>query len=250
MKRWVQGQVVENKQQTERLYSLLIDASVQPFQAGQFTTLALDIDGERVARPYSYVNAPDKTPLEFYFNTVPEGILSNKMCQLAPGDSIWVAAQPVGFFTLAEVPDSKHLWLFASGTAIGPFLSILKTAEPWQRFSKIILVHAVRYAKELSHQSSIHSCQEAHPEKFVMVPFVSREETDFAIKGRIPQAIESSELERKVGLTLDSSQSQVMICGNPGMVWNTQQVLNSRGLRKNLRRKPGNVTVESYSYNK
>ena len=44
---------------TDKLYSLQLTADIAPFTAGQFTRLALDIDGERVARPYSFVNAPD-----------------------------------------------------------------------------------------------------------------------------------------------------------------------------------------------
>ena len=58
MSKWVQGRVVGNKRWTEQLFTLRVAAPVEPFQAGQFTRLALDIDGERVARAYSYVNAP------------------------------------------------------------------------------------------------------------------------------------------------------------------------------------------------
>lgn len=46
---------------------------IDPFTAGQFAKLALEIDGERVQRAYSYVNAPDDANLEFYLVTVPEG---------------------------------------------------------------------------------------------------------------------------------------------------------------------------------
>jgi ferredoxin--NADP+ reductase len=37
-----------------------------------------------------------------------------------------------------------------------------------------------------------------------------------------------------------------MICGNPEMVVATAEILKSRGLQKNLRRKPGQITVERY----
>lgn len=77
MSNWVQGQVVDNVKWTDELYTMQVKAPVEPFNAGQFTRLALDIDGERVARAYSYVNAPDDEFLEFYFNTVPDGPLSN-----------------------------------------------------------------------------------------------------------------------------------------------------------------------------
>ncbi|MBA3732423.1 MAG: ferredoxin--NADP(+) reductase, partial [Gammaproteobacteria bacterium] len=57
MSRWIEGRVIDNRRWTSQLYSLRIDAPVAPFKAGQFTRLGLDIDGERVGRPYSFVNA-------------------------------------------------------------------------------------------------------------------------------------------------------------------------------------------------
>ena len=53
MARWLEGTIVENIHWTENLFTLKIDADVDDFTAGQFTSLALDVIGERVARPYS-----------------------------------------------------------------------------------------------------------------------------------------------------------------------------------------------------
>lgn len=50
---------------------------------------------------------------------------------LEAGDPVWVTPQAVGFLTLSEVPDEKHLWLLSTGTGLGPFLSILKAEAPW-----------------------------------------------------------------------------------------------------------------------
>ena len=56
--KWVEGKVVALKQWTERLFSVQVDATLAPFQAGQFGKLALEINDEMVGRPYSFVNAP------------------------------------------------------------------------------------------------------------------------------------------------------------------------------------------------
>jgi ferredoxin--NADP+ reductase len=37
--------------------------------------------------------------------------------------------------------------MLATGTAIGPYLSILKTKDSWINLKKLFLVHAVRYRK-------------------------------------------------------------------------------------------------------
>jgi len=246
MGQWVQGQVVGKRHWTDELYSLRIEAAVEPFAAGQFTRLALDIDGERVGRPYSYVNAPHERPLEFYFIAIPHGPLSDRLRQLQVGDPIWVGARPGGFFTLASVPAASHLWLCASGTALGVFLSQLRTDEPWRRFSRVTLIHAVRTADELTYRDEIGRYAALHPKNFVYIPIVSREDTDFALRGRIPDAIRDGRLEQRAGIRLNAATCQVMICGNPDMVRDTTAVLEARGFRKNRRTEPGQISTEQY----
>lgn len=246
MSRWVQGTVAENRHWTDQLYSLKIDAPIAPFQAGQFTRLALDIDGQRVARPYSFVNAPQEPLVEIYSITVPGGPLSNRLAELQPGDSVWVATKSSGFFTLSEVPDADDLWMLATGTALGPFLSILKTEEPWQRFKNIVLVHAVRTVPELTYRETIGELEKLHGEQLIVIPFVSREETDFALHGRIPQAIEDGRLEERAGIPLQVDRSQIMLCGNPNMVRDTSEILQRHGFKRNRRREKGHITTENY----
>lgn len=246
MSRWVEGTIVDNQHWTDQLYSLKIEADIQPFKAGQFGRLALDIEGNRVGRPYSFVNAPDEKPLEFYSIIVPEGPLSSRLHQIKAGEKIWVSRKGAGFFTLSWVPKADYLWMLSTGTALGPFLSILKTEEPWRRFKKIVLVHAVRYASELTYQDTVRSFSETHPDQFTMIPFVSREDTEFAIKGRIPASIKDDSLLKRADMPLDAEQSHVMICGNPGMVKDTSEVLMKLGFKKNQRREPGQITTENY----
>jgi ferredoxin--NADP+ reductase len=79
-----------------------------------------------------------------------------------------------------------------------------------------------------------------------MIPFVSREDTEFAIKGRIPAAIQGGSLLERADMPLNAEQSHVMICGNPGMVKDTSEVLMNLGFKKNQRREPGQITTENY----
>lgn len=246
MTQWAEGRVINLRQWTEELYSLQAKAEIAPFIAGQFTRVAKDIDGEIIARPYSFVNAPDDPVLEFYFITVPKGPLTHELIHLRPGDTILVAPRAAGFFILKELPDAERLWMLATGTAIGPFLSILGASEVWERFRHIILVHSVRTARELTYQDTIRRLLERHPAQLQMIPMVSRESVDHALGGRITQAIEDGRLETRAGLSLDAASSQVMICGNPAMVHDTTHLLERRGLRKNRRREPGHITTEQY----
>jgi len=246
MSQWVDGTVVSIRQWTEHLYSLQVEADIPPFKAGQFTRVALDIDGERVARPYSFVNPPDNPLLEFYFITVPDGPLTRELTRLAPGDTVYVSPRGAGFLVLSELPDADCLWLLSTGTAIGPFLSILGDSEVWERYRNVVLVHSVRTREELTYRDTIEQLLGQHTGQLVYIPFVSREDTDIGINARVPAAIEDGRLEAQAGQSLTAESSQVMICGNPAMVRDTQAVLESRGLKKNRRREPGHITTEQY----
>src|SRR2546423_56383 len=155
MTTWLEGRVVENRHWTEALFSLRVQAPRLEFQAGQFVRIALDIGAERIARPFSFVNPPQDPVMEFYGIVVPEGPLSPRLAELKAGDLLYVASNPAGFLVLAEVPDAETLWLVSTGTGIAPFLSILRTDSPWRRFRNVVLVHAVRYARELVYREVI-----------------------------------------------------------------------------------------------
>jgi ferredoxin--NADP+ reductase len=246
MASWIDGVVVDNRQWSDRLFSLRIDAALGEFNAGQFVRVALDIDGEQVARPYSLVNAPDEDALEIYFDVVPDGLLSKKLATLKKGDVIKVADNPSGFLTISEVPDVENLWMVATGTGIGPFLSCLKTDEPWRRFKHIVLAHSVRSSEDLTYTDTICRLQEEHPEQLKFVSLVTRENVEGSINARVTSAIESGDLEKYTNVMLDADNSHIMLCGNSGMIKGVTELLETRGMRKHKRREPGHIATEKY----
>ncbi|WP_337263224.1 MULTISPECIES: ferredoxin--NADP(+) reductase [unclassified Serratia (in: enterobacteria)] len=247
MAEWVNGKVTQVTHWTDGLFSITVNAPIDSFTAGQFAKLALEIDGERIQRAYSYVNAPSDPNLEFYLVTVPEGKLSPQLQQLQPGAEVQITKEAAGFFVLEEVPDCDTLWMLATGTAIGPYLSMLQEAQGLERFNNLVLVHAARFARDLSYLPLMQQLQQRYHGKLRIQTVVSREEVAGSLTGRVPGLIEDGQLEAAVGLTLDAETSHVMLCGNPQMVRDTQQMLKERHqMRKHLRRKPGHITSEHY----
>jgi len=243
---WLEGRVAGQTRWTERLCSLRVAAPLGAFQAGQFVKLALDAGGERVARPYSLVNPPGAQPLEFYYNVVAAGPLSPRLAALQAGDAVFVAANPAGFLVLAEVPEAENLWLISTGTGLGPFLSILRTEAPWQRFRQVVLVHATRTAAEQAYGDVLAAVAAARGGQFRRVPFVSRERSPGALEGRVPAALRDGRLERAAGTELSAVRSHALLCGNPAMVADVTAALAERGMRKHRRRAPGHIGVETY----
>ena len=246
MSNWIDATVKSVKWWNESLFSLTVNADVEPFKAGQFTKLSV-MDGEkRIARAYSYVNAPDDPNLEFYLINVVDGQLSSHLAQLTPGDTVLIERRASGFFTLDEVPASEQLWMLSTGTAIGPFLSILQQSEVWQKYKHINLVHGVRLNSDLSYQELINKLLKANPGQLNYVPVVSREEPLQGLAGRITTVIENSALSEHVGLCATPNNAQFMLCGNPQMVKDTSELLVAQNYKRNRRKEPGHITVEQY----
>ena len=240
------GEVADTRRWTENLYSVRIRAAFNAFEPGQFARIGLRLDGANVMRPYSFVNAPDEEFHEFYYAIVEEGPLSPRLPLLKNGDEILYVPKPNGYMVLSEIQDARALWMLSTGTAVGPFLSILKSAEVWRRFDRLVLAHAVRHADELSYSDEIAALVKKGEGRLHFAPFVSREDAPGAIRGRIPAALESGELQTRAGLDISPSDTQFMICGNPQMVKDTAAALLARGFERNRRRKPGHITMENY----
>ena len=111
----------------------------------------------------------------------------------------------------------------------------------------IVLVHAARFAADLSYLPLMQQLQQRYNGKLHIQTVVSREQTPGSLSGRVPALIADGSLENAVGLKMDASDSHIMLCGNPQMVRDTQLILKeSRDMRKHLRRKPGHMTSEHY----
>ncbi|MCC6193857.1 MAG: ferredoxin--NADP reductase [Burkholderiales bacterium] len=250
MTTWVEGRVAGKRQWTQALVSLMVSAPDVSFIAGQFARLALPAPPgateAMVGRPYSFVNPPHRQPHEFYFIVMPDGPLSPRLAALAPGEPVWLAPRANGFFSIPEVAPADVLWCLSTGTGIGPFLSMLRTDDPWASFQRVVLVHAVRRAEELTYRDAVGEVARARTGAFTYIPMVSREPHPDALAGRIPAAIADGRLESRAGIALSPENSHAMLCGNPAMVEDTQKLLATRGMRRHRRKEPGHVTVETY----
>lgn len=247
MAQWLDAKVVNRTDWNDHLFSLRFSCDDFPqFKAGQFTKLGVERDEKIVSRPYSLVSGPDDNELEIIAVPVEDGLLSPQLHKLQIGDSLKIMSPATGFLVLDEVPKSRDLWLIATGTGVGPFLSILATEQVWQDYENIILVYGARYQHDLAYTSLITVWSEQYPDKFHFVPVVSRENTRDSLQGRIPTLLKTLSIQQQVGLNIHAKYSQVMLCGNPDMIEDATQTLIELGLAKHLRRSPGQISMERY----
>lgn len=247
MAQWLDAEVVSRTDWNDHLFSLRFSCVDFPqFKAGQFTKFGIEQDGKVLSRPYSIVSAPGDKELEIIAVPVEDGLLSPKLHTLQIGDSLKIMSPATGFLVLDEVPKSRDLWLMATGTGVGPFLSILATEQAWQRYENVILVYGARYQHDLAYMPLIEDCLKQFPDKFQFVPIISRENNDEGLQGRIPTLLNTGAIQQQTGLDIHPENSQVMLCGNPTMIEDAIQSLIELGLSKHLRRAPGHISMERY----
>lgn len=223
----IETRIVDRHDWAPGLVTLKLEHAFGELEPGQWTNVALDVDGERVRRAYSLASAPG-APAELFVSLVPSGRFTPRLLALSPGDAIHLDEKPQGFFTLKWVPEAHELWLMATGTGLAPYVSMLRQGDVLSRFERVVVVHGVRSEAELAYRDEIVALGAEH------LPAVSR------VQGRITALIERGEID------VQPDRAHVMLCGNPAMIAEVSRLLEARGLRKHRTRKPGHVTTESY----
>jgi ferredoxin/flavodoxin---NADP+ reductase len=220
------------------------------FRNGHFVMLGLEIEGRPLLRAYSVVSANHEEHLEFYSIKVPDGPLTSRLQHLQPGDSVLVSKKPAGTLVIGTLRPGKRLYLLATGTGLAPFMSIIRDPETYERYEHVILVHGVRYKKDLGYSEYIQHELPHHEYLGELVqnqlryyPLVTREE--FENRGRITDVLESGKLTADLGLpALDPEHDRVMICGSPAMLTDLVNLLEARNFREGATHDPGQYTIE------
>ncbi|MDO9219008.1 MAG: ferredoxin--NADP reductase [Lacisediminimonas sp.] len=222
------------------------------FVPGQYSRLGLPAEsGQMVWRAYSVVSAPGQDLLEYYGVIVPGGLFTSELKRIRPGDTIHLDKHLFGFMTADRFKDGASLWMLATGTGLGPFVSILRDKAVWAQFRHIVLVHGARHADELSYSEELHAMQQRSDGQFRLLQSVTRDDDLAALpagvmRGRITTLMANGQLEEAAGETVAPVNARVMLCGNPAMIEEMRAQLHARGMQPLRRASPGHFVTENY----
>jgi len=245
-------QVLSVRHWNDTLFSFTTtrDAALR-FDNGHFVMVGLEINGKPLVRAYSIASANYEENLEFLSIKVPGGPLTSHLQHLQAGDSVLISKKPVGTLVTDDLAPGKRLYLFATGTGLAPFLSIIKDPGIYERFEKVVLLHGVRRVNELAYADFI---QNELPEneyfgdvvkrKLIYYPTVTRE--PFRHQGRITHLIETGKLFEDTGLPpLNPRTDRAMLCGSPNMLNDISHLLDSLGFKVSAAvGSPGDYVIE------
>jgi len=220
------------------------------FASGQFAMIGLRIDGKPLLRAYSIASAHYDDELEFFSIKVPDGKLTSRLKDLAPGDEILVGAKATGTLLLDSLTPGRNLYLLGTGIGLAPFLSLVRDPDVYERFEKVILVHGCRQVRDLAYRSKLADELPADEilgdmvrDKLVYYPTITRE--PFKNRGRITDLIASGTLASDVGLPpIGKEHDRFMLCGSVQMLADLRPLLEGAGLREGSTTVPGEFVVE------
>jgi ferredoxin--NADP+ reductase len=207
------------------------------FANGQFVMIGLEVDGRPLTRAYSIASANHEEHLEFFSIKVAGGALTSRLQHLQPGDPVIVSRKPTGTLVLRDLRPGRRLFLFATGTGLAPFMSLIHDPETYERFEKIILVHGVRRTNELAYREYLERDLAEHEffgdlarSQLIYYPTVTRE--SFRNEGRVTELVASGKLFADLALSpLDPASDRAMICGSAEMLKDTAALLDARGFK-------------------
>jgi ferredoxin--NADP+ reductase len=236
---------------TDRLFSFTCTRNTAfRFGAGQFAMIGLLVDGKPLVRAYSMVNPPWEEQLEFLSIKVQNGPLTSRLQHIQPGDHVLVGRKATGTLVPENVVPGGVLWMFATGTGLAPFMSLIRDPEVYDRYERIVLVHTVRQVDELAYRDLISEELARHEllgevvaDKLTYVPSVTRE--TFERRERITTMIESDRLTGDLGLPpLSPERDRAMLCGSEAMNADVRALLEARGFVEGSNSNPGSYVVE------
>jgi len=251
MSAFLEEKVLSVHHWTDRLFTFKTtrDTSLR-FSNGHFTMIGLRINEKPLLRAYSIVSANYEEHLEFLSIKVPDGPLTSKLQHIQVGDTIIVGKKPTGTLLIDYLLPGKRLFMFATGTGLAPFMSIVHDPATYEKFEQVILVHGVRQKDELAYHDLLVEHLPAHElvgdmaqSQFRYYPTVTRE--TYKNMGRVTDLIDSGKLFEDLGMPpLDAAQDRVMICGSPGMLKDLKTMLEAGGFKEGNTSKPGDFVIE------
>jgi ferredoxin--NADP+ reductase len=242
------------------LHRNLMMIAVQPdagpfpaFRPGQFVSVGRLVESngvtEMVTRSYSIGSSADaRSSVELFVVHVDDGEFTSWLFEQRVGSHVWLSPRASGGFTLEGVPADRDMVFVSTGTALAPYVSMLRTVggnPPWRR---AVLINGVRHANDLGYRAELERVA-ARDARFTYLPMVTREPAGSGwkgLRGRVGDVMEPDRFRQVTGFDLDPASCHVFLCGNPLMVEDLEASLRTRGFRKHTRHTPGSLHLEKY----
>jgi ferredoxin--NADP+ reductase len=262
--------VVALKQELSPRYMILRVASVgwqlPDFIPGQFAVLGLpasaprctlatpEIDppgpNELIRRAYSVASSSlINEYMDFYVGLVTSGSLTPRLFALNVRDPLFLGPRVAGMFTLDQVSPGKNVVMIATGTGLAPYISIMTSELTCGSTRKFAVLHGAYHSWDLAYRSELlalqHLCK-----NFTYIATIDQPDEEPAPwnghVGWVQELWVQGAVAEAWGFQPTKDDTDVFLCGNPGMIETMLGILEKDGFSEHTRKKPGQVHIERF----
>jgi ferredoxin--NADP+ reductase len=202
-----------------------------------------------VMRAYSIASPAWDDEIAFYSIKVPDGPLTEHLQRIQSGDTVLMKKKPTGTLVLDALLPGQRLYMFATGTGIAPFASLIRDPETYEKFEQVILCHTCRDADELTYGHDL--VRDLRTDPLVgemaggLIHYATTTRQPSARMGRQTDLMASGALFADLGLPpINAATDRGMICGSMDMLRDTKAALEGFGLVEGANSKPATFVVE------
>lgn len=236
------------------------------FKPGQYTVLGLPgsaprfiysdpeptpADPERlIMRAYSIASSSkEKEYIELYVRLVTSGSLTPRLFALTIGDKLWLSSKAKGMFTMDDVPKDQNIILFATGTGVAPYMSMMRSHLISQEKRNYAVVHSAWNSWDLGYRSELLTIERLCP-NFHYFPVISSPEKEpmpwQGYTGFVQQIWQKDIIQKAWGSEITPDNTRIFLCGHPEMIREMIELLSVNGFKEHTSLDPGTLHLEKY----
>jgi ferredoxin--NADP+ reductase len=236
------------------------------FRPGQYIVLALPgsasryiysdpepfpADPERlIKRAYSIASSSkEKEYIEVYVRLVNSGALTPRLFALNIGDKLWLSPKAKGMFTIDDVPKDQNIILFATGTGVAPYMSMMRSHVISQENRNYAVIHSAWNSWDLGYRSELLTIERLCA-NFHYIPVISSPEKEpMTWKGKtgfVQQIWRDRLIQNAWGKEITPQNTRIFLCGHPEMIREMVELLENAGFKEHTNLDPGTIHLEKF----
>jgi ring-1,2-phenylacetyl-CoA epoxidase subunit PaaE len=189
------------------------------YNAGQFLTILLNINGEKVRRSYSMSSSPhtDTAPA-VTVKRVPGGLVSNWLIDNVKEGDFLEVLEPTGhFIAQPDARNARTVVLIGAGSGITPLISVAKSMLKIETESRVVLLYGNRNENTIIFKHKLDELSKQYGDRLLVKYTLSQPLNDWAgPTGRLNQSHILRLLEEIKGFV--PTQAEYFLCGPDGLM--------------------------------
>ncbi len=195
------------------------------FEAGQFLTVEVELDGQPLRRAYSISSAPSDGRISITVKRIRDGRVSNHLNDHAVVGSRLKVRGPSGSFGAPR--DARELVMIAGGSGITPLFAIAREVLAGEPEARVTLIYGNRAPEDVIFDAALAAMAESH-RRFVLDRVYSDPPAGHeGPRGLLDRAMVEARLD---GLGVDPARAVFLVCGPEPMRHATRAALEARGV--------------------